>query len=480
MDLIRVVFLVFCLVGLSKTGYSADRADEQVMRPVILQRLLSQIGWSPGFFEQQSSFQLCVYKDFAINRSFTKYLKGLTVNKLPIKVRTINERKAVDSCHAVFLSKPSATEAAWFLNPSNKLKSLIIAEGKGLARKGAHIGLYIGKDEFFDFELNLDAFVSSAHVPSSSLIELGKVATSPLVQKANLMRSLIGYTDWPETNSNKEQFNLCSFQTGIFTDFADFILNKKSVKGLSARILPINSIDQLGQCNGLILQEEDLSVLNQIIYQRKSLGILLIGNAKGLGEKGVHYNLMPEENKQNRRFELNLLSMEQSGLKPHHQLLSSAQVIKKDFPTFTKLLFDAVNYTDWPNSEEVEQAQNVTLCLYRRELDFQNVEFFLSAINQGDKKIELKLVSEQAETIACNALLLPEMEVNDLSEFSSENKTVLLITSQQNASASGVQYNLKVAPKQITLELFESNIRKAGFKPQKILQELGVIIRGQL
>ncbi|MCW8878994.1 MAG: YfiR family protein [Kangiellaceae bacterium] len=478
--MIRVVFLVFCLVGLSNLGYSADRADEQVMRPVILQRLLSQINWYQGFLEQNNTFQLCVYKDFAINRGFSKYLKGLTVSQLPIKVRTINERKAVDSCHAVFLSKPSATEAAWFFNPSNVQKTLIIAEGKGLARKGAHISLYIGKDEFFDFELNLDSFVGSGHIPGASLIELGKVASSPLVQKANLMRSLIGYTDWPEAGPQKEQFNLCTFQTGIFTDFADFILNKKSVKGMSARILQIRSIEQLNQCNGLILQNEDLQILNQIIYQRKSLGILLIGNAKGLGEKGVHYNLIPEENKQNRRFELNLLAMELSGLKPHHQLLSSAQVIKKDFPAFTKLLFDAVNYTDWPNGNDVSQEEKVTLCLYRREIDFQNVEFFLSAIKQGGKKIELELISDQGETGGCNALLLPEIELNGLSEFVAKNKAVLFITSQQNASAVGVQYNLKVAPKQITLELFESNIRKAGFKPQKILQDLGVIIGGQL
>ncbi|TQV88991.1 YfiR family protein [Aliikangiella coralliicola] len=476
----KATLVFICLVGICKPAVGVDKANENIARSLIVARLVSQIDWRQEIFAQKSSreFRLCVFDHYPSYGHFSKNLNGLSIRNVPIVVKNMTDRSNAVSCHVVYMNKPSNSEFSWFIKNNAANGALLVAEGRGYADRGAHLGLYIGKSNDFDFELNPDAFVQTQHKPPLEIFSLGKIVNNSTERKTQLMRSLINYTEWPGEIDGP--FVLCSFQSDVFSVYSEFLLNDKSIKGRSVQTSKISKVEDAKKCHALILGEADEGKLRELVYHRDKLGGLLIGNAQSFGEKGTHYNLVPLQNEQNHRFEINLFAFEQTGHSPHFQLFNSAVVIEKDFPIFTQLLINLIQQTNWPGEEP--KLSTVNLCIYRGEKEYDAIRYFLPVFKTRTQKIKLTSIISEDGMKACNAVLFVDIDSDEIAKLfsKSEEKSTLLITSRRDAAEFGIHYNLLVAAKRFTFELFSANLRGAGFVPQKTLIESGVVIGGNL
>lgn len=464
---------------------AADSADEQLMRPALTRNLLKHINWTEEQLNGLGSekFNLCVFKHYPTYRNFTKHLVIPIVDSRAFEIKLLAADDDMAQCHAVFARSSNESEVMALVEAATNLKVILIGEGKEAADLGMHFGMFVGENKLYEFEINLDAFAKTEHAPSSLLYELGSLIQGSIVKKANLMRSLIGYTNWPVDQPLKSELVFCVEENNFFTQYTQYLLQRKPLKERDTQFRYLNGIDsseELNACQVVLLSGRNEAQLKSVLFSRASQKILLIGDAAGLGEKGVHYNLILPEGDGTHRFEINLSALAQTGHEPHYQLLNSALIVRRDLPSFSQMLLKTVQFTDWPETAAVSEQTN--LCLWRPGDDNHSLAFFDGELKQSLQSLNILEITELEGLAQCKAVFIDKSQIADIKAIQSvqQKHHFLIIASSGNAENSGAHYNLKVAPKAITLELFEDNLKKSGFTPQKILRELGTIVGGKI
>ncbi len=463
---------------------SAEFADEASLRSAVIMKLLHTVGLKDIDLSriEGEDFNLCVYKSFPTYRNVKKNTAGESLSNRRVSVHNISDPAEIAQCHAIYIGAFHASTIAQIVKVANRDRVVVVGESRNAAAQGAHIGMFIGDKNLYEYELNLDSFAQIGIFPNTALIEQGTAVSSQMVQKAKLMRSLVGYTEWPKSVSASSSLLFCAEYKDFFTEYSRYLFTQKPIQSKTTqfRYLDLNVDDtrQLNGCDILLLNGYKDSRLASTVFARGERKMLLIGDALGLGDKGVHYNLTLPDDNGGRRFEINLFAFEQTGHLPHYQLLNSALIVQKDLPLFSILLAKVLKYTIWPTGKLEVNVPN--LCVWRKEEEFELLAFFNVELRKLYRDINLINVSDAASLPQCNALLVSNISFETATELRAlqQQYGFLLITNVGDARQVGAHYNLKFAHKKITLELFEDNMKKAGFKPQKAIMDESVVIGG--
>ena len=480
----------FILLGLLSIYHnpakSTEFADEASLRSAVIMKLLHTVGLQETDLSriEGEDFNLCVYKSFPTYRNIKKNTAGETLSNRPVAVFNVSSAAEISQCHAIYVGASHSSAIAQTVRVANKERVVVVGESRNAAKLGAHLGMFVGDKNLYEFELNLDSFARIGVFPQAGLIELGTVISSHMVQKAKLMRSLVGYTEWPKPVSASPNLTFCAEYKDFFTEYSRYLFTQKPIQSKTTQFqyldLSGDEKQQLNKCDILLLNGYKNSRLASTVFAREKRKMLLIGDALGLGDKGVHYNLTLPDDNGGRRFEINLFAFEQTGHLPHYQLLNSALIVQRDIPLFSILLAKAVKYTIWPIDGPAANSPN--LCVWRKEDEFESLSFFNVEIRKFNQDMNILNVSDESNLPQCSALLVSNVTFDTAAELSSlqQKYGFLLITNTGDAGKVGAHYNLKVAHKKITLELFEDNMKKAGFKPQKVIMDESVVIGGSL
>ena len=481
--------ILIYLLGMSGSLCAAERLDEDMAKALIVRQLLSLIEGhdGPGKANESEQYVLCTYQDKSTSQKLGRHLKGLSVKQKPFTIKNITQREDFAGCYAAFINEPNKDDLDSFIEQGLVRNTLFIIHGQKYAAQGFHIGLYLNKQNTFDFELNPDALMASNFTPREELLQFGNILKTGILQKINLLRTLINYTDWSTDSQNfksSKEFSLCTLRNKTLDVFIRYAATSKTFKGKTLKNQIIESADQAPNCDAVILDSSDDQDSLTLLSLRAKQQVLLIGNHQNFGEKGVHYNLQPGSSSQ-RRFEMNLIAFEQTGHSPHFELYNSAVVVKKDYPEFSRTLSQIIQLTQWPDDKESANAKApVDLCVYRDEAMLDNLQLFLSSNAMDEKMLATKsittrLVDEQGQLNSCDAFLAGNIDGQSLTELlrRQPDKPILLISNHKNQSAN-FHYQVLMAPKEVTFALNLKNLQAGGFIPAQTLMNLGKVIGG--
>jgi len=497
---LKSIITVFIGLLVSYTSIcNASEGDEEITRALIIVRLLNQIEWQQPDFVQKSDshFNLCLYENPSTSRLFKRHLKQVSVFEKPIRVNNIKQGESIEACHGLYLKSTSEKTINKFVQDNLHNRTILVAEGIGSQKSGAHINLSLNSSGFFDFELNPAAFVASDHSINTALFRLGRVNQDQIAEKSKLLGFLLNYTEWPNDKSpaeSSENFQLCSYKNNPFALFAEYFLAQKTIKKKSVALKIISKQNQLAGCQVLLLKQKQQD-LNWLMQSRQTLGLLLVGNSSGMGEMGAHYNLSTRQTSSGRRFEINLLAFGMTEHVPNYQLLNSALVIKNDYPAIANLLSQIIRLTGWPEplNETQKNKDTFELCVYG-ELQAVMLKDYLSIKLQSSK--ELKVTSLDGynlpsanDKFGCEVIFVETQSQQELTQALDRQteSQVLLITNQltpkyinsnQNNKLMPIHFNLLTKSKMLSFEVFIKNLRQSGFSPAKKLLEAAVINRG--
>ena len=485
-----IAFIVIAVLYISGFVHAAEVANQDTTRTLIVARLLGQIDWLESNFAEKStrSFKLCTFKSFAAYRNFNRNLNGVKINDVPVKIENIVDMDEIANCHAIFVNRNIPIDIDWLVDNNRLNKTLIIAEGsldsQSYAKLGAHINLYLNKRGTFDFELNPDSFVESSHLPRRALLELGQVINNQALRKTNLLRSLINYTEWPQSDLalvGEDEFRLCSFDNNSFALFAEFYLKEKSLKGIKVIHRRVSGSAEISQCHALLIDDRDQHKLPGLALVRRQSNTLLIGNYESLGEKGVHFNLSPATSATAERFEINLHAFELSGHLPYHQLLNSSVVVNRDYPVLANKLVQIIQQTRFPAGAGVNNQKKgkLRLCTDLDDDRLATLRLFMSEMAKKNQQAQLELSQLTTNINKCNVIFLDNLVFENVKAFSEmvrEQNILVIINEQirslQNASVVQGHFSLLIEPRTISLKIDLELLHQGGFEVSAELRRL--------
>ncbi|MET1256355.1 YfiR family protein [Aliikangiella maris] len=481
--MVRILLLFFILLpaGSALFASTSERLNKDLAKSLIIRQLLNLVEWDESRVMQKTAddYLLCTYNDTKNAKVFNQYLKGIKIQGRTLTIANRASREQLSMCHAAFMEQPEQGDVDWILSHQLTKNTLFIIEGSQYVTKGFHIGLYLNSQNTFDYELNPDALISSHLIPSRELLKYAKVVASEIADKVNLLRSLINYTEWAESSikfEKSEEFNLCTFDDHALAAFITYFGDSKTFKGKSLSNRSVKSASQMADCHALIMNNVQDERLVNIIAQRAQQRILLIGNDDALGEKGVHYNLVPKKNQQHLRFEINLVAFKQTGHSPRFELFNSGVVVDKDYPELSRMLFNILVDTTWPKNAANSDNSSIRLCVYEKEPVFENIKLFLSAYQINDrakshKQVEVNKITKPTQLNRCQAFLVGDITAKELSELLVDKSqlALLVIAYQLKNGSRAYHYKLKSQPKEILIELDLDKLKMNGFIPAQAL-----------
>ncbi len=458
-----LALLCFSLVWL-KLSHAADKAEEEIMRPALVSSLVKQVNWLPEKLKLVSgkNFNLCIYKHRPTYRSFAKHLNALSIQTRKVEVKLLAHIKDIVNCHAMFIREADVSDSLQIINAIQDKPVLLIGDGKNAAPAGFHIGVYVGDDGFFEFDINLDAFYKTRHTPNLQLFALGKVVSSPIASKVNVMRSLISYTEWPEQAISSE-FVICGESESIFSTYAAYRLKQKPIKMRLSRFQQIDNDSSTENCHVILVDNEKSALTKKLIFERANSKALLIGNDFGLGNKGVHYNLALPKNEIKYKFELNLIALHLSGFKPHFQLVNSALVVKLDFAALSEKVTQILSATQWPQKDKLKLSDDLSLCIWASENNFNAFNYFYPDITKVIPSI--KLIKSNSAEVKCAAILVlnaTQQEWKTIARIQKSNQALLISESGKDKQQLS-HYFIKIMPNKIEIKENKESLKKLGF-----------------
>ena len=114
---------VFFLLVFSFTSSLLASEKENVIRAVVLERITQFITYT----DLSQEFNICVYKDKTLFKSFKNLYKGRTYKELPIKVLNISKVDALDRCNVTYVSNVNKSRKKKIVKKSKK-QTLLISE----------------------------------------------------------------------------------------------------------------------------------------------------------------------------------------------------------------------------------------------------------------------------------------------------------------------------------------------------------------
>lgn len=156
--------------------------------------------------------------------------------------------------------------------------------------------------------LLLGSWVTAAH------------ATEPMREydvKAVFIYNFAKFVDWP--NSVGANVRLCLLGTSPFGKAFDPIRGQP-VKGRKFDVIPIDTATAVPGCHMVYVPPSQERNLDKVLARTRGNGILVVSDSEGYAQRGSMINFYLEDEKV--RFEINLQSIESSGLRVSSQLLA--------------------------------------------------------------------------------------------------------------------------------------------------------------
>ena len=143
--------------------------------------------------------------------------------------------------------------------------------------------------------------------------------------KVIIIGKVIKYITWQ--NQDSKNFIITILKNN-YGDLFDKIYKDKKVYKKPIKIVYIDSIDELGETNILYVSENSANNLSTIIEKTKDKNILLVGDIRGLAQKGGTMQIYFSSQKIKLRINLDVANRD--SLKFKSTLLRIADVIRED------------------------------------------------------------------------------------------------------------------------------------------------------
>ena len=144
--------------------------------------------------------------------------------------------------------------------------------------------------------------------------------------KLAFLTNFISYTQWPESFKQSSEFSFCSSSQR----FIDLAAPQISAKAVAQRELALKVVDpsEEWQCDLLFILAEDGEKWANYLSEIQPEGMLIVGEQRGFARQAGIINFFLAGNKV--RFEINLDTLEDSGLKISSRLLRLAKLIRRE------------------------------------------------------------------------------------------------------------------------------------------------------
>ncbi|WP_432474151.1 YfiR family protein [Amphritea sp. HPY] len=146
--------------------------------------------------------------------------------------------------------------------------------------------------------------------------------------KIAFLTNFISYTQWPDITRKTEssEFVFCS-SSERFVEIARPALKGKQVENKPIRLTAVDPGEEW-QCDLLFILVEEADLWVKYLSEVDAEGILIVGERRGFAHEVGNINFFLAGNKL--RFEINLDSLENSGLKISSRLLRLAKLIRNE------------------------------------------------------------------------------------------------------------------------------------------------------
>lgn len=141
--------------------------------------------------------------------------------------------------------------------------------------------------------------------------------------KAAFIYHFTQYIEWP--NNDNYKFNIKVLGPSPLVVQLLVVAENKTVNNKPISIVQIDDLNELGSCQILYIPKNSGYTLESVLAAIGNRNILVITEQEGYCAKGAHINMLVVGNKL--RFEVNLKSATNSGLKVSSELLQHATVL---------------------------------------------------------------------------------------------------------------------------------------------------------
>ena len=146
--------------------------------------------------------------------------------------------------------------------------------------------------------------------------------------KAVALEKLSLFISWPANtlkNDPSQEFVIGVLGQASFSDILKDVYKEKKIKERKVKIVTIKNIQELTECQILIIPNIKTSELNKVLNYVKGKPILTISDTEGFAEAGCFINFYEYENKL--RFEINQKGLKDAGFTVDYRLLKVSKVL---------------------------------------------------------------------------------------------------------------------------------------------------------
>jgi hypothetical protein len=142
--------------------------------------------------------------------------------------------------------------------------------------------------------------------------------------KAVFIYRFTDYIDW--SNNNDDAFNIGVIGESPIISSLGQLAKDKKIKNKSINIRKYDNLNDINSCQLLFISRNSTYPIETIISKINNSQILIICEQQGYASRGAHINFVNTDNKL--KFEINLKSVAQVGLRISSQLLQHAILVE--------------------------------------------------------------------------------------------------------------------------------------------------------
>ncbi|MDB5121763.1 MAG: putative transrane protein [Sphingobacteriales bacterium] len=163
-------------------------------------------------------------------------------------------------------------------------------------------------------------------VTVSSSFEMYQTSEKEYLLKAAFLYRFADYIDW-KSEESEEVFNIAILGESIILNPLMQISNDKRIRNKKIRVKQYSNIDDIEPCQMIFVSMSYKHPLEPLITKFSPQSTLIVSERIEDFNQGSHINFLISENKL--KFEVNLKTASDSGLKISSQLLQHAMVVKQ-------------------------------------------------------------------------------------------------------------------------------------------------------
>jgi hypothetical protein len=170
-----------------------------------------------------------------------------------------------------------------------------------------------------------------AVILASGSVAIGAEIAAEYQLKAEFLERFTRFIDWPANSPVSDP--AVPFVIGVlgpdpFGSFLDELAASHRIKGKNVEIRRLSSLDNVNACDVLFISATEKKDLRKVLSRTDSKPILTVSDSDGFGSEGVLINFYTEGDKI--RFEINVNTVDRSGLKVKSKLLKLARLVDRE------------------------------------------------------------------------------------------------------------------------------------------------------